>query len=907
MGHRRQFRRAAIGAGAGTVAFLVWMWLRLGGTDVTTGVDDLGELVAAAVAGVACLAVSRRHTGRSRRTWVLLGLSAFSWAAGEAVWSWYELVRGVDVPFPSLADVGYLGAVPLAVAAVLAFPTAPARATSRARAMLDACLIAASLLFVSWALVLGPVYRGGSGAVLDQVLSLAYPAGDVVIVAIIVIAAARVPRGGRAPLVLVGAGLVAMAVADSAFAYLTQIGSYASGNLVDTGWFAGYALLALGALRSTDRPGPEMTRAVRARVLLPYVPAVLAFGTAVGMEITGTPFGPFLRYNGLALIALLTVRQLLALLENTALNKDLEAKVESRTAELARREARFAALVQHSSDVVSLVGLDGVVRYQSPSVERMFGWRPEEVSGRHVTTLLHPGDAHVWQAAVARVTNHVDADVTVEWRLRHRDGSWRHVEAIVTNLLDETAVGHLVVNSRDVTERKLLEEQLRHQAFHDSLTGLANRALFRNRLEHALARQDRERRPLAVLFVDLDDFKSVNDGRGHGVGDDLLAAVGARFQTAVRSADTVARMGGDEFAVLLESMQKPEEAFVAAERVLHSFEEPFDVDGAELFIGASIGVAIGDGSVDDADELIRNADVAMYVAKGAGKGRYEVFRSSMQETVLERLQLEIDLRRAIEHGELAVHYQPIVDLASQQIVGVEALVRWHHPERGLVPPSVFIPIAEATGLIVPIGEWVLGRACRDVRSWEDNFAAATPLSLSVNVSALQLDEPGLVDVITSTLVASGLAPDRLTLEITESALMRDVDGSVEALLAIKRLGVRVAIDDFGTGYSSLSYLRRLPIDVLKIDQSFVSVIARGPEEAGLVRTIVNLARELRLDTVGEGIEEVDQLEELTAMGCRLAQGYYFARPVPAAQLEAMLTGSATIAPAESVVTPAPLR
>lgn len=889
--------RLAIAAGAVTVAFAGWLVLEVGGPWTTTAVDDLGELAAALVAGIACVRRASREPVRGRRSWQLLAASAFAWAAGEAVWSFEELVRGREVPFPSLADVGFLAAVPLAVAALLSFPGGPVDAAGRFRALLDGLLVGCSILLVSWAHVLAPIYEGTDAGVFATALSLAYPLGDIVVVTIVVVVALRPSAAGsRRPLALVGSGLLALAVADTAFAYLTEAGEFGNGNVLDTGWVAGFLLIALGAAWPATPPSQAgaAPRVAKRTVLLPYASVLVAFAITVLESVHGH-LDPFLVVNGFALFGLLAARQFLVLLENLSLNRDLEAKVEARTAEVRDRDARFAALVRRSSDLVSIVTPDSVVQYQSPSIERVLGWSPDEVVGSRFTRLIHPADLPRWRAALAEAAG-PRGSASLEWRVRHRDGSWRHLETTVSNLLDEPGVVGIVLNARDVTERKALEHQLRHNAFHDPLTGLANRALFRDRLEHALSVSDRHRRTVAVLFLDLDDFKAVNDGRGHGTGDDLLVAFAARLRHAVRASDTIARMGGDEFAILLEYGDSEAEAVRAAERVLDALRTPFALGRGEVATQASIGIATGIGA-EDAEDLMRNADVAMYVAKTTGKGRYEVFRPEMHSSVVERLRLEADLRSAIDREELTVHYQPIVDLDTGQAVAVEALARWSHPERGDVPPSVFIPVAETTGLIGRLGVWLLRRACADASPWRTTDGA--PVALSVNLSVRQLTEEGLVAEVRDALEATSFDPDRLTLEITESVLLDYADPVIERLQALKGLGVRLAIDDFGTGYSSLGYLQRLPVDELKIDRSFVTGLPSDPEHAAIVRTILSLAEQFHLRTVAEGVEAPEELDELRAMGCTRAQGFHMARPMPASEVAAALTAVTTTRPTEA--------
>lgn len=440
---------------------------------------------------------------------------------------------------------------------------------------------------------------------------------------------------------------------------------------------------------------------------------------------------------------------------------------------------------------------------------------------------------------------------------------------------------------RDVTGRTRLEAQLSHQALHDPLTELANQTLFRDRLDHALQRMQRQEEPIAVLFLDLDDFKNVNDSFGHTAGDDLLREVAGRIRSCLRAADTAARLGGDEFAVLLEDLVDVERAVEVAQRLLAALVDPFTVGDREVFVSASVGIAHS-SSDSSPDQLLRNADLAMYAAKHSGKKRYELFAPEMHSAAIERVEIESDLRRALERDELVLDYQPIVSVDTGRIVAVEALVRWNHPERGLLAPDAFIPHAEKSDLIDGIGAWVLETACLQMRAWQLEHAHGQALSLSVNVAPRQLRDPAIVDLVTRTLERSGLSPGCLVLEITENAMMQDTELALERLTALRALGLRLAVDDFGTGHSSLSYLQQFPIDVVKIDRSFVTRIDQGAEESALGRAIVRLAGTLQLSAVAEGVETPSQLDQLRAVGCPMAQGFHLHYPTGAAAIGALL-------------------
>jgi diguanylate cyclase (GGDEF)-like protein/PAS domain S-box-containing protein len=551
-------------------------------------------------------------------------------------------------------------------------------------------------------------------------------------------------------------------------------------------------------------------------------------------------------------------------------------------------EARFATLVQNSSDLITVLDADNTILYQSPSIERVLGYSVEEVTGRPFEELLHPDEQG---RLLRRLTDGAGAhgrSEVIDCLLAHKDGSLRHFEILHADLLSDTRVGGIVLNGRDVSERKAFEEQLAHQAFHDPVTHLANRALFNERVRHAVARTLREGVGMAVLFVDLDDFKTVNDSLGHAVGDRVLLEVAQRISASVRAADTAARFGGDEFAILLEDVHDLSAAVEAAERILESLARPLNVDGNEMVIHASLGISVAEaGLATDADELIRNADAAMYIAKGEGKGAYRLFEPAMHDRVVARLELRADLQRALEREEFELHYQPLVRLEDGAITGVEALVRWRHPSRGLIPPSDFIPFAEETGLIIEIGRWVLQEGCRQARALRDGITEPVLPTIGINLSVKQLFHPDIVDDVARALADAALEPDALTLEITESVMMTDTELAVTRLKELHALGVRLAMDDFGTGYSSLSSLSMFPLDVLKMDRSLLATGAAAVT-SGLASAVLSLGETFNLEVVAEGIEYPEQSITLKELGCDTGQGFYFARPMEPGRLVSFL-------------------
>ena len=554
----------------------------------------------------------------------------------------------------------------------------------------------------------------------------------------------------------------------------------------------------------------------------------------------------------------------------------------TRETELVRRsEQRLRVLIQNSSDVVLIIGLDGGIVYQSPTAETVWGYSTAALSRKSLINLVHPDD----RGAVAKLWEQLQhlagSTSSMELRLQLSGGVWRHTELVMTNLTHEPSIGGIVVTAHDIEQRKTYEQQLTRQAFYDALTGLPNRALCCERLDQALARSSRSHSRIGLLIVGLDGFKRVNDGLGHFLGNQLLVAAAARLVACCKSDDTVSRLGGDGFAIILDSL--PEAGFASrfADLVIRAFEQPFTLDGRSLIVTASIGIAIGDATQCSADMMMRNVDVAMHLAKNTGRNRAVLFEASMYNDSLGRLELEADLRRAIEQDELCVHYQPIVALGPGRLLEFEALVRWNHPTRGLLSPGDFISLAEETGLIIPLGQLVLEQACRQAVRWQADYAPDPPLMLSVNLSPRQFQQASLDIQIAETLQKTGMDPTCLKLEITEGVIMSDVERTIPMLQKLKAIGVKLAIDDFGTGYSSLAYLKRLPLDVLKIDRSFVIGIEQNKDDLAIVQAIISLAKSLRLSITAEGIETIGQEEILTALCCDRGQGYLFSRPVDA--------------------------
>jgi len=555
--------------------------------------------------------------------------------------------------------------------------------------------------------------------------------------------------------------------------------------------------------------------------------------------------------------------------------------------QLRRNEVRFRSLVHNSSDVVVILDRQDQIQYHTPSTEQLLGYEDRDLVGRLLASILHPDD----RVAVATFLKSAAAldSASMEWRLLHANGHWLQVEALSNGILEDGARGGLVLTMRDVTERKAFEERLTHQEGHDALTDLPNRLLFSERLDQLRARGMNGADCVGVLFIDIDDFKVVNDTLGHAVGDQLLVAVGMRLAGIMRRGDLVACLGGDDFAVLT-LMRSTNEAELLALRLAGAFAAPFDIAGNALTVRVSIGIATDGRNSDSSDTIMSNADVAMYSAKAHGKSRFVTYEAGMGRAIQQRATIELELAAALELEQLVVHYQPIVDLGSGETVGGEALVRWEHPLRGLVPPLEFIPIAEQTGLIVPLGRSVLRMACEQGRAWQvaHRRTDGQPLSVTVNVSVQQLLDTDFVPQVAAILTETGFDPTCLVLEVTESLFLKDRAVVRARLEALRALGAQIALDDFGTGFSSLSYLHEFPIDLIKIDYSFVRGIGVDEKKSTLVRSLAVLGKSLGVRTIAEGVETDAQCAAVKEYGYDYAQGYLFARPLAAAAFTAAL-------------------
>jgi diguanylate cyclase (GGDEF)-like protein/PAS domain S-box-containing protein len=885
-------------------AFGILVTTHSGNATGWTAFKDVGETLAALIAALACATRARRdrlgraHGGSGQgawRAWRLLAFGMGAWAIGHVAKAVCELGFGISPKPPSALDAAPLAASVLVVGGLLSMVSTPAGRLSHLRGAAEGMLIATGCFLISWCAVIAAVFASSQTSKSGQIVNLAYPVLDAIALSCVLFVAARGKERVPAGLGLLGLGIACVAISDSAFWYLSALNpGFAKVSPIDIGWPAGFLVIAMAA---AQRPGTRrwMRRLAAGRLVpgLPTLPAALGIATALVSWLAGRSLGPpaVLLATSAALVLLALLLQLIVVYENNALTTDLERRVEQRTAELRATECYYRALVQHSSDVIMVVDPDLTVRYVSDSMQDIFGHEPSALVGRRLEAVT--GGSSELMEGLNRTITEVGHVSRVEWELTDATGRVRYAESAISNLIGDPSVGALVVNTRDATDQVSLERQLRHQAFHDPLTGLANRALLADRAEQALMRSARSGASVAVVLVDLDGFKFVNDSLGHQVGDVVLSEVARRLESLVRSEDTVARLGGDEFVILIDDVSGMEETELLAERVREVLRPRFTLPGWDYAVTASVGVAIGSASEVDVHDLLRDADTAMYVAKTSGKDSVRLFAPSMHERAHERFRLQVDLRGALDRKELLLFYQPIYEIEDGRLKGFEALVRWSHPSRGLIAPERFIPLAEESGLIVPIGRWVLQQALHQMSTWDRRHPGARGVSISVNVSTVQLTAPSLISDVKSELERSGIAPSRVVLEITEGSLAKDPERTIEVLEALRELGLRIAIDDFGTGYASLSHLQRLPVDILKVDKSFVAALSDGGKARDLLQAILGVGQALSLAVVAEGIEAHSQMTVLQEMGCEMAQGFLVGKPSPAEVAESLLGGQSS--------------
>ena len=848
----------------------VLMLSGIGGKEVTHYVgllaDGPSDLVATILAFTAA-----RHTrpGTLRKAWSWLSIALGLYLVGTVITviSWFH---GAD-PFPGPSDVFFSAFYPAMLVAALLLIRAAAIRVPWVQLSLDSTILILGFGTFFWFLVIHPATGHTAVDALKQGLSEAYAGLDCVVLLMLGVLLLTGDEGRRIPLLLM-AGFATMFMADMFWSLAKLGGYYASGEVQDVFYLLCYVPWAAAGreqMRAPMKAAPaEYNSSDTLTRALPY--AALLTALLVLVYATRADIG---RPAALMTTIVFSLTLLLMIRQGVVLRGDAVVR-ERRAARLV--EDRFESLIANASDVIMIVESDGTLRFVSPACERTLGLKPDDLVGKNLLNVWSGPDGERLRDLLTEIAA-TDSGTVGPVELAIERGTDRYVlESVGSNLTADPAVRGLALNFRDISERKALEQQLRQMAFHDPLTLLANRTLFKDRVQHALTLAQRSHAPVAVLFLDLDNFKTINDSLGHDAGDRLLQAVAQRIVKSTRASDTVARLGGDEFAILLERVVQPEEAEGVAELLIETLGVPFSLSGMEARVSASIGLAFA-VSAAGTESLLANADIAMYHAKAAGKNRYAVFESHMQDVLHERLRLEADIGRALTEKEFFLEYQPIIDLGTRSLLGVEALVRWRHPRAGVLMPAQFIPVAEECGQIVKLGRWVLAEACRALVSWRGCVAGGNGLRVAVNISGRHLQHGELLQDVAEALQSSGLEPLNLVIELTESTIMYNTDANLERLQQLKALGVRLALDDFGTGYSSLSYLHRFPIDILKIDRSFVSRLTNSENGPELARAVITLGETLGLDIVAEGIELEQQVASLLELRCVAGQGFLFAQ------------------------------
>ena len=858
------------------------------------------------VAGL--IAGARLHSPRRRLPWYLLAIGQALFVTSDVLAYNYQRLFGETLTFPSVADSFHLAFYPFLVGGMLLLIHERREDRDRS-ALIDSLIVTLALATLLWVYLISPYANDGTMSELGRLASIGYPAMDILVVGVLArMAAGKHRREPSFNFMLCAIG--ALLLSDAVYGWRLLEGHFQPGPFTMAGWAVFYALLGTAAMhpsmRRLSEPGPESEATLtRARFALLAcaaltVPAVIVVRRALGEHVD-----LYVLVGAAAAMFALVLLRMAGILRRHEVLTGREAALRIELAEQSlhrRSEERLASLIKNSSDVVSIIGVDAQVRYVSDSAVTL-GLDPVALLAADLMQVVHPEDAPRLRALIAAVAAQPAGQASlVEFRVRPGgtgeeprasgpgEGGWRDVEAAACNLLGDEAVEGIVLNMRDISERKAFQDELEHQAFHDTLTGLPNRALFRNRVEHALVSRRRDARPVAVLFLDLDDFKYINDSLGHAAGDEVLQEVARRLSDCMRPVDTAARLGGDEFAILLRDTESELHSIEVASRVMSAVKAPISLVGRDVTLATSVGIAFSDQhmvSSADADEVLRNADAAMYMAKEHGKDNYQLFNAEIHAIAVARMELKAELQRALDAGEFTLRYQPIMDLERGDMAGMEALARWEHPERGVLAPTEFVPLLEETGLIVPVGRHILVEACHWASRMQSECPREPSLSMAVNVSARQLQRPEFIEEVADALEQTGIVPSSLTLELTESVMMQDMEVSLLRLEALRELGVKLAIDDFGTGYSSLNYVRELPVDILKIDRSFLA--DTNPQVEQMTASIVELARIFNLKAVAEGVETTDQLARLRGMHCDYGQGFHFARPLSGDEVLEMAT------------------
>ncbi|MFN3254608.1 MAG: putative bifunctional diguanylate cyclase/phosphodiesterase [Ilumatobacter sp.] len=829
------------------------------------------RVAAPAIGFIAVIAGIARHHPPRVVPWAMVAVSLGLLVAAHLVWSMVYFGDAAST-FPSVSDGLHIASIAVLAGALvlLSRGTAP---DHDAFGSFEFAIVGIAVGVGIWLVVVEP-YLGDDDLGLSQTIW----AGVAPVLGAVAFAAAfrLLAHAGfrHVPLVALVVGIGVQTTSDALRGVLELRNEFSAGSGVAAlgvvaplvvGW------AAMRLCRSTHVSDDDQAMALSVGRTVGLSVAVLTPLTVL-LALTISDLGSIATRFAVALAAVVSV--VLALARMWGLMDSVRTLTER------RGQDRLAAMVEHSSDVVMLIDESGGIKYASPGLIGTLGHRSSDWIGRPVVDLIADEDRERARSELERVIEMgAEGTVKFESNLVRVDGQRRRMESTIANLLGGDAVDGIVATFRDVTEQRNLERQLSHRAYHDELTGLANRALFLDRMDHALRVARPETDPVVVLFVDLDDFKSVNDALGHGVGDQLLRTIADRIRHVAGSGDTPARLGGDEFALLLEDRGGVDRALDVAQRLLEELRQPVQLAGYDLAVLASVGVAVAAPGMTTSS-LLRDADIAMYEAKRAGKGQIKIFDPAMRLGATSQLEFRSELGNALDNGELRLVYQPLVSLATGEVLGAEALVRWRHPVRGEVSPGEFIPIAERSGLIRPIGTWVMNEAMREAQRWQ----ARGRRYVSINVSAIQLRAEGFVDDVRRALVTNRLAPANVLLEVTETVLVEEVESASSVLQELRDLGVRIAIDDFGTGYCSLSYLQRFPVDILKIDRQFVDEVDGDAKRSSLARMILQMSATLEITSVAEGIERPTQLAALRQLGCDIGQGYLLSRPLEVAVL-----------------------
>ncbi len=854
-----------------------------GSPQVAVFMGDFGLAAAALVAAVSCFLYARTGAGRLRPAWLLFSLSSAMAACGNAVWGWYEVILGVPVPTPSLADVFFLCFAPPAIVGLLVLAKRPVTRAGWVCLALDAWLIGGSLLTLAWSLALAhTAHMAGvqEASVAPAALSLAYPLLDIVLVSMVLALHFRRAGVNRSAVNTAIAALALTVLSDAVFTSPLLRSTYHSGQLLDAGWFAGSLLLAYapwGARRGARRPvRPGPPRAIASRpiagslaALTPYLAAAVCTLGILYNVVDGRRVDRVVIFTGCTVVLALVVRQGIMLLDNISL-----------TQELAQKENHFRSLVQGSSDVIMIAAPNGTLRYVSPAAAGVYGREAEDLVGAELSSIIHPDDLGRVVHEVRRflaAPPHEEPTTRIECRFRSGTGDWLNVESTVNR-----HQGGLLLNSRDVTERVRLQAQLQHNAEHDPLTDLPNRALFTARVRQALSGRRSGDPGTAVLFIDLDGFKQVNDTIGHQAGDELLIQAGRRLQESVRAGDTAARLGGDEFAALImgdgtrDQGAREYQVHEIADRLRLTLSQPYRIGASEVRVAASIGVAFAEPAISPTD-LMRNADLAMYRAKAGGKDRVELYAPQMQADVVRRSELATRLRTALRDGEFALLHQPVVHLASGSVAAVAAQARWRSAQGILFTPAEFLRVSGDDDRTAQLGRWLLEEA---VAQAAERARAGHPVAVSVRLSAARLlDSAPPLGSVEALLTRHGLPSGALMIEVADSDPRVSFDALEQRLVALRRLGVRIALDGFGSGFAAINALRRLPIDVLKLDRNLVEGVVESARLHKITSGLLRIACDLGLQSVADGVDVPEQVLALRAMGCTHGQGMAFSGPL----------------------------